>query len=154
VYALSLNLDRGQETANANRIIAFTVLTSRKKEGVLSAKIGCLSGKLMFARNKTARSPRYRNSHTSMRLPVVRREITYLVLEPDNIRDATDALRYSNEIPPGPLPYQISRSPIAIRTCWEQWKKVPLVLNQRSGKGHAQWTVFIRIFQTCDTNQC
>jgi len=32
-------------------------------------------------------------------------------------RDVTDALHYSNEISPGPVLYQISRSPIAVRTC-------------------------------------
>jgi hypothetical protein len=79
--------DRKRETLH--------LLSSRKRKAyVLSTKIGCLT--------RVARSPRYRNSHTRL----VRREITYLVLDPDNIGDVTDALRYSNEIPSGPLPFQ------------------------------------------------
>ncbi len=33
-------------------------------------------------------------------------------------------------------------------------EEVSLVLNQRSGKGHVQWSVFLRIFHTRDTDQC
>lgn len=116
------------------RIESLHFINFSEKGGGLSTKINCLSGELVFARNK-------RRAFT---------EISKRVWELDNIRqirDVTNALRYGNEIPPCPLPYQISTSPIAVRTCWEQWKKVPLVLHQRSGKGHAQWTVSYGIFR-------
>jgi hypothetical protein len=112
-------------------LLDLTVLTSRKrKAGILLTKIGCLSGEVDVARNKSRAF-----TEISIKIRIlrvwVRREISYLALESDNIGDVTDALRHSDEIPPGPLPCQISRSLIAVRTC----KGVPLVLSsKKAGK--------------------
>lgn len=70
----------------------------------------------MLLETRVELSPRYQNSHT-VRLGQARDKLSYLALESDNIGDVTDGLRYSDEIPPGPLLYQISRSLIAVRTC-------------------------------------
>jgi hypothetical protein len=127
-------------SANANHCFAFINFLEQGRRIVNGDRL--LEREADVARKtRVARSPRYRNSHR--RLGSARDNLLYLALDQitSEMRCVT-AMRF-----PRPAAVPNFRSPIVVRTCWEQWKKSPLVvLNQRSGKGHAQRTVFLRIF--------